>query len=362
MSNITIIDEDYKSWLQELSQRYRRSQIKAAVRVNSEMLRYYWSLGRDIVMLKAESRWGDKFMQNLSRDMKALLPEAKCFSETNLKYMRYFYELYPLSESISPQLGDELGVDIFSVPWGHHKLLIDKYKNDRQIALFYCRKTIENGWSRDMLLNFMSTDLYEREGKALSNFQQMLPAPMSDLAQEITRDPYNFAFAGITGKYNETLLKKALLTNITDFLLELGTGFSYVGKEYRLQIGNKEKFVDLLFFHIPLNCYVVIEVKIGEFDFPDVGQLNGYVVACNHILKQEHHNPTIGLLICKSKDNLLAQYALEGSNQPIGISEYDLQKLYPANVEGTIPTIEEIESKLAERLAADSDDESENKG
>ena len=164
MSNITIIDEDYKSWLQELSQRYRRSQIKAAVRVNSEMLRYYWSLGRDIVMLKAESRWGDKFMQNLSRDMKALLPEAKCFSETNLKYMRYFYELYPLSESISPQLGDEmslispqlgdeLGVDIFSVPWGHHKLLIDKYKNDRQIALFYCRKTIENGWSRDMLVN-----------------------------------------------------------------------------------------------------------------------------------------------------------------------------------------------------------------
>lgn len=370
MSNITIIDEDYKSWLQELSQRYRRSQIKAAVRVNSEMLRYYWSLGRDIVMLKAESRWGDKFMKNLSRDMKALLPEAKCFSETNLKYMKYFYEMFPAPVAISPQSVDEiqsainpqlvddlsdsvvgaLNMDIFSIPWGHYRYLIDKYKDAPETALFYVRKTIENGWSRDMLLNMLSTGLHQREGKAMSNFQQMLPAPMSDLAQEITKDPYNFAFAGITGKYNETLLKKALLSNITDFLLELGTGFSYVGKEYRLQIGNKEKFVDLLFFHIPLNCYVVIEVKIGEFDFQDVGQLNGYVVACNHILKQTHHNPTIGLLVCKSKDNLLAQYALEGSNQPIGISEYDLQKLYPANVEGTIPTIEEIENKLAERL------------
>lgn len=393
MQQITITDTSYTQWVEQLSQRYRQSQLKAAVKVNREMLRFYWSLGRDIVALKAEARWGSKFMKNLSRDLKHMMPDATCFSETNLKYMRYFYEMYsflventslPLVNandricpqpgdemlvSISPQVGDQIPnaiwpqvvdkitEDIFAIPWGHHKLLIDKYKQSPKTALFYIRKTIKEGWSRDMLLNFISTNLYEREGKALTNFTNTLPEPMSDLANEITKDPYNFAFAGITGKYNEQQLKKALLKNITEFLLELGTGFSYVGKEYRLPIGTKEKFVDLLFFHIPLNCYVVIEVKTGEFDFPDTGQLTGYVVACNHILKQPHHNPTIGILVCKSKDNLLAQYSLEGSNQPIGISEYELEKLYPTKVEGMIPTIEEIEAKLSDRLAADGTDE-----
>lgn len=378
--NITIIDNQYKEWIADLSKRYRQSQVKAAVKVNTEMLRFYWSLGRDIVALNAEASWGSKFMKNLSSDLKALMPEATCFSETNLKYMKYFYEMYcPFVEiapqdiegnentvspqledkmpiTISPQLGDKISEDIFSTPWGHHKLLIDKYKKEPHKALFFVRKTIKEGWSRDMLLNFISTNLYEREGKALNNFTTTLPEPMSDLANEITKDPYNFAFAGITGKYNERQLKKALLKNITEFLLELGTGFSYVGNEYRLPIGTKEKFVDLLFFHIPLNCYVVIEVKTGEFDFPDTGQLTGYVVACNHILKQPHHNPTIGILVCKSKDNLLAQYSLEGCNQPIGISEYELEKLYPTKVEGMIPTIEEIESKLTDRLATESED------
>ena len=179
---------------------------------------------------------------------------------------------------------------------------------------------------------------------------------MGDLANEITKDPYNFAFAGIRGDYNEKILKDALLKNITEFLIELGTGFAYVGKEYRLQIGTKEKFIDLLFFHIPLNCYVVIEVKIGEFNSPDVGQLSTYVVACNHLLKHPHHNPTIGLLVCKNKDNLLAQYALEGSSQPIGISEFELEKLYPTKVEGMIPSIEEIEDKLNDKLSENKDE------
>lgn len=198
-----------------------------------------------------------------------------------------------------------------------------------------------------MLLNFMGTDLYERQGKALTNFRQTLPPAESDLAQEITKDPYNFAFAGITQRYNERKLKDALLQNITQFLIELGTGFAYVGKEYRLQIADKERFIDLLFYNLNLSCYVVVEVKIGEFDFADVGQLGGYVVACNHLLRKEgRDNPTIGLLICKEKNNMVAQYALESSSQPLGISEYELQQLYPTNVEGTIPTIEEIENQL----------------
>ena len=195
-----------------------------------------------------------------------------------------------------------------------------------------------------MLLNFIGTDLYERQGKALTNFNHTLPEETSDLAQELTKDPYNFAFTGITGRYNERLLKDKLLNNITQFLVELGTGFAYVGKEYRLQIGDTENFIDLLFYNLNLSCYVVIEVKIGKFEFADAGQLGGYVVACNHILKKEgRDNPTIGILICKEKDNLVAQYALEASNQPLGISEYELAKLYPEKVEGTIPTIEELE-------------------
>lgn len=236
---------------------------------------------------------------------------------------------------------------MFSVPWGHHRYLIDKFLDSPQKALFFVRQTVENGWSRDVMLNFISTDLYERQGKALTNFKRTLPDETSDLAQELTKDPYNFAFTGVTGKYNERLLKESLLNNITNFLIELGTGFAYVGKEYRIQVGERENFIDLLFYNLNLSCYVVIEVKIGKFEFADIGQLGGYVVACNHILRREgRDNPTIGLLICKEKDRVQAQYALESSSQPISISEFDLEKFYPEKVEGTIPTIEEIESKL----------------
>ena len=248
---------------------------------------------------------------------------------------------------ILPQAEAKIQTDIFCVPWGHHKVLIDKCKENPKKALFYVRRTVENGWSRSMLLNFLDTDLYEREGKALTNFKQTLPNVDSDLANELTKDPYDFSFTGIRGKYNERLLKDALLSNITIFLTELGTGFAYVSKEYRLQIGETENFIDLLFYNLQLSCYIVVEVKIGKLAFADIGQLSGYVVACNHILRKEgRDNPTIGLLICKEKDRIQAQYALESSSQPIGISEYDLEKFYPEKVEGTMPTIKELEAKL----------------
>ena len=328
-------------------------------------------LGKDIVEKKAESRWGSGFMKNLSRDLKEVNPDATCFSETNLLYMKNFYLLYQPYLEITPQLGEQITQqvveqkvnaitpqlveqirnDLFSVPWGHHRFIIDKFKEQPEKALFFVRQTVENGWSRDMLLNFMGTDLYERQGKALTNFARTLPEETSDLARELTKDPYDFAFTGITGKYNERLLKDKLLGNITQFLVELGTGFGYLGKEYRLQVGEREQFVDLLFYNLNLSCYVVIEVKIGKFEFADIGQLGGYVVACNHILRKEgRDNPTIGLLICKEKDRVQAQYALESSSQPLAISEYELEKFYPEKVEGTIPTIEEIEAKLNEKL------------
>ena len=380
--NITIIDKEYKEWIKDLSMRYRRSQIKAAVKVNTEKLLFNWQLGRDIVEMHVEDRWGEKVITQLSKDLQQALPGVEGLSRSNIYYCKSFYLLYNQDAEIVQQVVGQLEaktntstseivhqvvgqfegnvivqqvIGLFQIPWGHHCTIIDKVKGDRNKALFFVRKTIEEGWSRAVLETWITSNLYEREGKAVTNFQNTLPEPMGDLANEITKDPYNFAFAGIRGDYNEKLLKAALLKNITEFLIELGTGFAYVGKEYRLQIGTKEKFIDLLFFHIPLNCYVVIEVKIGEFDSPDVGQLGTYVVACNHLLKLPHHNPTIGLLVCKSKDNLLAQYALEGSSQPIGISEFELEKLYPTKVEGMIPTLEELEDKLNDKLSENKD-------
>ena len=348
---LTIIDKDYIRWVEDLSVRYRQSQIKAAVRVNRELLKYYWELGRDIEEMRVEERWGEKVIKNLSVDLQRKNLNATGLSRTNIYYAKKFYLLYSQYLKVVPQPVGQLEEMLFSIPWGHHRYLMDRYSKELAKALFYVRKTMEEGWSRDTLLNFMDNGLYEREGKALTNFTRTLPETTSDLAQELTKDPYNFAFTGITQPYNEHILKDALLANISQFLLELGTGFAYIGKEYRLQIGQKEKFIDLLFYNLNLSCYVVIEVKIGEFDFQDLGQLSGYVVACNHILRKEgRDNPTIGLLICRQKDSMLAQYALEGSNLPLGISEYELSKLYPEKVEGTMPTIEEIEARLGENL------------
>ncbi len=369
--NLTIIDKDYTQWIETLSVRYRQSQIRAAVKVNQELLKFYWELGRDIEEMHVEERWGEKVIKNLSADLQYINPNATGLSVRNIYYSKKFYLLYKQYITIVPQAVAQFGNEkvpqvvaqnfelvpqpvgqltdvLFSIPWGHHRYLMDKYGNDPEKAFFYVRKTMEEGWSRDMLLNYMESNLYEREGKALTNFKNTLPEITSELAQELTKDPYNFAFTGITRPYNERILKDALLNNITHFLTELGTGFAYVGKEYRLQVGKTENFIDLLFYNLNLSCYVVIEVKIGKFEFSDIGQLGGYVVACNHQLRKEgRDNPTIGLLICKEKDRVQAQYALESSSQPLGISEYDLEKFYPEKVEGTIPTIEEIEAKLS---------------
>ena len=365
--SINILDKDYIHWVKELSSRYRKSQIKAAVKVNSEMLRYYWELGRDIVTKQAENKYGSNFYGTLSTDLKKAIPNAEGLSPSNIRYSKRFFQLYsPVLENLqqaaeklkrenlqqvaekSQSPLERLESTLFSVPWGHHMLLIDKCSDAPQKALFFARQTIENGWSRSSLLNALSTDLYERQGKALTNFERTLPAETSDLAQELTKDPYNFAFMGITGRYNEKLLKDSLLNNITRFLVELGTGFAYVGREYGIMVGEREKFMDLLFYNLNLSCYVVVEVKIGRFEFADIGQLGGYMVACNHILKKEgRDNPTIGLLICKEKDKVQAQYALESSTQPISISEYELEKFYPEKVEGTMPTTEELEQRLS---------------
>ena len=369
---LIIKDDQYKRWVAEICVRYQQSQIKAAVSVNREMLYFYWQLGRDITIMKAESKWGSGFYHTLSADLRAEIPDVKGFSVTNLRYMRRFFELTQFhpqlggelkSKSftpIHPQTGDEIRIieekqhfdsnddilPLFSLPWGHIKLILDKCGTDINKAEFYIQETLKNNWSRAVLLNWMDTGLYERQGKAITNFKITLPKPQSDLAQEITKDPYNFDFIAIRSRYNEKELKDALMDNIQRFLMELGTGFAFIGREYRLEVGNTEQFLDLLFYNIKLHCYVVIEVKVSEFDPRDMGQLGTYVSAVDGLLRSEVEQPTIGLLICKTKDNVLAQYAANVIKAPIGISEYTLSKVLKDEFTGTLPTIEEIEQEL----------------
>lgn len=355
MADIIKVDEKYKAWLSDVGNKFRQSQIKAATKVNEEMLYFYFWLGGKIHFLKNEVNIGNVFYSEVSKDLREILPDMKSFSSTNLKYMQYFYELYGSPQAgdlaknfeSSPQLEDFEKI-IFKIPWGHNKLIIDKCKGDYSKAIFYVRKTIENNWSRAVLLNFLDTDLYERQGKAITNFSRTLPAVESDLAQAITKDPYNFDFLTLTKKYDEKELKDALMDNITKFLLELGNGFAFVGREVRLEIGETENYVDMLFYNIRLHCYVVVEVKVTEFDSRDMGQLGTYMVAINHQLKGEMDAPTLGLIICKFKDDVKAQYALEASTQPMGISEYDINQFMPENFKSSLPTIEEIENELRE--------------
>lgn len=371
--------DNFASWIESLSVRYRQSQIKAAVAVNTEMLKFYFGLGHDLSLMEKDQPWGSGFLKRVSLDLKTKMPMADCFSPRNLYYMRGFFELYakflilPQVEAklntedlSSPQAGakmaltaspqlvdifprqDEIKLEhlIFRVPWGHHKLLIDKFRNEPDNAMFYVRETVKKGWSRAVLLNFLDTKLHERQGKAVSNFAVALPEPDSDLAQEITKDPYCFDFIALTPKYREMELKDAMMVHIEKFLLELGQGFMLVGREYRLEIGTKERFVDLLFFHMNLNRYIVVEVKVTEFKEEHLGQLGLYVSAVNHLLKKSNHEPTIGLLVCKTKDNTMVKWALESSQQPIGVSENHISEILPNEIVSDLPSVADIESAV----------------
>ena len=379
MSSLIKTDVRYRKWITAVSKRFRQSQLKAAVKVNDEMLRFYWGLGRDISLLSKEADYGSNFYKTISGDLKDVFPDIKSFSPTNLKYMRYFYEMYPDIE-IRQQTADALAIPedrpqlvdgfdqtenrpqpvddlkmIFYIPWGHNRMILDKCKGNPEKALFYVKKTLENNWSRAVLMNFLDTDLYERQGKAITNFSLTLPAEQSELAQAITKDPYNFDFISIREKYDEKELKDALMDNIERFLMELGNGFAYAGREVELNIGKTENFIDLLFYNYKLHCFVVIEVKIGEFKSADMGQLGTYMVAVNHQMKGEKDEPTLGLIICKSRDSVKARYALEASSQPMGIAVYDINRFLPEDYRSSLPTIEEIEAELADEVEGGQD-------
>lgn len=372
-------NKEYRSWVKELKQRYLSARLKASVDANRTLLEYYWSVGRDIEDKQYANTYGSRFYETLSHDMRSEMPGEKGFSEGNIRYMYRFYKLYSqyienllqgvedsnptnllqgvedFNDTKHPHGADDLLKEICSIPWFHQQRIIDKCKGDAKKALFFVRKVIENSWGRDVLLNFLGTDLYERQAKALTNFSKTLPAPQSDLAQQATKDPYVFNFLAMTEDYNERELEDALVANVTKFLVELGTGFAYMGRQYRLQVGEKEIFIDLLFYNTRIHAYCCVELKTGSFEASHLGQLGLYVTAVNHQLKTEYDNPTIGLLICKDKDNIEAQYSLEAYNLPLGISQYELSKLIPKEIKSSLPSIEQIESTL-EQLSENNED------
>ena len=343
--NDIINTTDYKDWLQSLKGRIQQSQIKAAIQVNSELLSLYWQMGKDIVEKQAQAKWGDGFLQTLSADLNKMFPTIKGFSYRNLKSMRQWYLFYNQQNIIGKQVVSQLEVSLFSVPWGHHLMIMQRCK-DIQEAIFYVYKTIENHWSRSVLEHQIALNLYARQGKAITNFQQQLPATASDLAQELTKDPYVFDFLSMTEGYTEKELQQYLEDHMTKFLLELGKGFCFYGKQVHINVGGDDFYIDLLFYNAHLHCYVVVELKTTKFKPEHIGQLKFYVTAVNKQLRTEGDNPTIGLLICKDKNDIVAEYTLEEIHNPIGVSSYKLFDELSKGFQSSLPSIEEIEKQL----------------
>ena len=344
MKNI-LDTSDYKNWLQTLKGKIQQSQIKAAIQVNSELLQLYWQIGKAIVEKQAKAKWGDGFLQTLSADLCKEFPTMKGFSYRNLKSIRQWYLFYNQEFLIRKQLVSQLETSLFSIPWGHHIMIMQRCKSIQE-ALFYVHKTIENHWSRSVLEHQIALNLYARQGKAITNFQQQLPATASDLAQELTKDPYVFDFLSITEGYTEKELQQYLEDHMTKFLLELGKGFCFYGKQVHINVGGDDFYIDLLFYNAHLHCYVVVELKTTKFKPEHIGQLKFYVTAVNKQLRTEGDNPTIGLLICKDKNDIVAEYTLEEIHNPIGVSSYKLFDELSKGFQSSLPSIEEIEKQL----------------
>lgn len=330
--------QGYADWLAELKSRIHHAQQRATLAVNRELVLLYWQIGRDILARQAEQGWGAKVIDRLAHDLRAAFPEMKGFSPRNLKYMRAFAEAWPDAEFVQEALAQ--------LPWYHQLALLDKLKTDDE-RRWYAQKAIDNNWSRNVLVMQIETRLLERQGKAVTNFEQRLPRPQSDLARESLKDPYRFDFLGLTDEAQEREIESALVQHVTRFLLELGTGFAFVGRQVLLDVGGDEFLIDLLFYHLKLRCYVVIELKGGKFKPEHLGQLGFYLTAVDRQVKAEQDNPTIGLLLCKSKNKVVAEYALGDKTQPMGIAEYKLLESLPEPLQTSLPTIEQIERELA---------------
>jgi predicted nuclease of restriction endonuclease-like (RecB) superfamily len=337
-----VLPADYPSWLKSLKEQILAARRKAALSLNSSLIELYWLIGTKIIEQEKSGNWGSGLIDRLSRDLAFEFPDIKGFSRRNLYALRQWYLFYSLQHSIVPQA-------VAQLPWGHNRLITSKIKDINE-ALWYAVAASENGWTRDVLDLKIDKDEYHRAGKSLANFHRALPAHQSDLAYEVMKDPYNFDFLGLEDDAQERAIELALTERITDFLLELGKGFAFVGRQYKLQVSETEYSIDMLFYHLDLRCYVVIELKSGKFKPEYAGKLNFYLSAVDSQLKKPEDNPSIGILLCKKKDKIEAEYSLRNINKPIGISEYLLMHSMPDNLALKLPTITELEEELSSRL------------
>ena len=338
---------EYHDWVIELKSKIQSCQLKAAISVNKELLSLYWDLGKSISSKISESNWGTSVVEQLSKDLKNEFPNQKGFSRTNLFSMKQWFEFYSVSNNDDIEKIQQL---VGQIPWGHNLAIITKSETIEE-AFFYCNKILENNWSRAVLMNQISSDFYNRQGKAITNFNNTLPVPHSGLATETLKDPYKLDFLDLQEKILEKDIEAQLVKHITSFLLELGAGFSFVGQQVPVKIDKQDFYIDLLFYHIKLKCYVVIELKAIEFKAEFAGKMNLYLSAVDDTMKNESDHPTIGLLLCQSKSEVVAEYALRGMTQPIGIAEYELSKAIPKDLKSELPTIEKIEKELTTTLA-----------
>jgi predicted nuclease of restriction endonuclease-like (RecB) superfamily len=329
----------YAEWLKDLKARIRAAQLQASVTVNRELVVIYWQIGQDILERQAREGWGTKVIDRLAQDLRTAFPGMKGFSSRNLKYMRAFAEAWPDAEIVQQAAAQ--------LPWFHLCTLLDKLTT-RSERDWYLAKAIEHGWSRNILVMQIETGAMKRAGRATTNFASRLPKPQSDLANESLKDPYRLDFLGLTEDVQERELEAALMTHITRFLLELGAGFAFVGRQVNLKVGGEDFFLDLLFYHIRLHCYVVIELKTGAFKPEHAGKLNFYLSAVDSAFKGHQDNPTIGLLLCKTSNRIIAEYALRDVSKPIGVAEYQLVHSLPPRLETELPSIEQIERELEE--------------
>ena len=339
---------EYQAWLGTIKQRIVSVRLRMALAASRELIQFYWDLGALIAHKQAQSQWGDKLIAQLSADLQVAFPDIRGLSASNLKYCLRFFQFYTAAKGVAAQGQDDAPFGqqpVDQIPWGHNILIFTKCQSVAE-ARFYLSQTLDLGWSRDVLALQLKSNLFARAGKAVTNFARTLPAPQSDLAQQTLKDPYTFDFMAMTEPYNERDVERQLTQHITQFLLELGKGFAFIGRQYHLEVAGNDYYIDLLFYHVTLKCYVVVELKNRKFIPEYAGKLNFYLSAVDSLLKRSDDQPTIGLLLCRDKNNIEVEFALRDMNKPMGVSEYTLVDALPDNLKGALPTVEEIESDL----------------
>ena len=332
-----LVPDNYPQFLADLKSRIRAAQVRASLSVNRDLVLLYWQIGRDILERQDKESWGAKVIDRLAADLKRAFPDMKGFSPRNLKYMRAFAEAWPEESIVQAVLAQ--------ITWYHNLAILEKLATSED-RLWYARATVQHGWSRNVLVHQIEARRRHRQGKAVTNFDRTLPSPESDLAQDITKDPYNFDFLTLGDDAHERDLERGLLDHLQQFLLELGVGFAFVGRQYRLTVGNEDFFIDLLFYHLKLRAYVVVDLKMSAFEPEFAGKMNFYLSAVNDLLRHPDDQPSIGIILCKTRERFIAEYALRDINKPIGISEYCLAESLPEKLKGSLPSIEDLENEL----------------